>query len=60
MLNLIFSTLKWAMIIGVAGGLVDATIAMRNKAVGAHRLGLISLSQLNHALESRPHRKVRH
>ena len=54
MLKLIMAILQWAMVIGVAGGLVDATRAMRNKAVRAHQVGLISRSRLNHALVDGP------
>jgi hypothetical protein len=50
MARLIATLLQWALFLGVTGGLVDATIAMRNKAAKAHQMGLISLSQLNRSL----------
>lgn len=51
MANLIGSLIRWAFFIGACGGLVDITIAMRDKAALAHQMGLVSLSQLNHALQ---------
>ena len=51
--NLIAALIRWALFLGVGGGLVDATIAMRNKAADAHRVGLISLGKLNRALLER-------
>ena len=50
--------IQWLVILAVTGGLVDMTIAMRNRAVNAHRIGLVSLTELNHALMSRPHHKA--
>ena len=52
--NLITTLIRWALFLGVCGGMVDATIAMRNRAAGAHRVGLISLGKLNRALFERP------
>lgn len=50
MSNLITSLISWALFLGVAGTLVDTTIAMRNEAARVHQMGLISLSELNHSL----------
>ncbi len=41
---------KLALVIGVAGGLTDLTLAMQSEAVKAHRQGLVSLKRLNQAL----------
>ncbi len=51
MANLVTSLIRWALFFGVCGGLVDITIALRDKAARAHQMGLVSLSQLNHALQ---------
>jgi len=50
MFKLITALIQWALFLGVTGGLVDVTIAMRREAAHAHQVGLISLSRLNHAL----------
>ena len=50
MANLITSLIRWALFLGVCGGLVDATIAMRQEAAKAHQVGLISLGSLNRHL----------
>lgn len=50
MFNLISSLISWALFIGVCGGLVDTTIALRHEAAHAHRIGLVSLVQLNRSL----------
>ena len=63
MFNLVTSLIQWALFLGVAGGLIDATIAMRNEAAKAHQMGLVSLSQLNHSLlgrEQHPKPKASH
>ena len=48
--KLIVSIIQWALFLGMCGGLVDVTIALRQEAAKAHQMGLISLSKLNHAL----------
>ena len=54
MLNLIFKGLmaliEFAIVIGVAGGLVDLTRTMGQEAVKAHKNGIVSLHQLNQSL----------
>jgi len=50
MAKLIFALIQWALFIGVCGGLVDVTIAMRREAAKAHSIGIVSLRELNHAL----------
>ena len=48
--NLISSLIQWALFIGVCGGLVDVTIALRKAAAHAYRFDVISLSSLNQTL----------
>lgn len=48
--RLIQTLIRIALILGATGGLVDATLAMRDRAAKAHRSGLVSLSALNHSL----------
>ena len=48
--NAIVAIIKFALFIGVAGGLVDLTIQMRNEAVQAHKAGTVNLRTLNHSL----------
>jgi len=50
MARLIATVIQWALFLGVSGGLVDATIAMRKEAAKAHQIGLISLGHLNRSL----------
>ena len=57
-LNLISSLIKWALILGACGGLVDATIAMRSRAMDASRIGLVSLTALNHHLLGKSHKAI--
>lgn len=45
--NIILGIIKLALAVGLAGGLTDMTLAMRNEAVKAHKTGLVSLKQLN-------------
>ena len=52
--NLITTLIRWALFLGVCGGLVDATIAMRSRAADAHRVGMVSLGKLNRALMDGP------
>ena len=53
--NLISSLIKWALILGACGSLVDTTIAMRSRAMDASRVGLVSLTTLNHQLLGKSH-----
>lgn len=48
--RIILGVVKLALVIGVAGGLTDLTLAMRSEAARAHRQGLVSLKRLNTAL----------
>jgi len=57
--NLISSLIQWASFIGVCGGLVDVTIALRKAAANAYRFDVISLSQLNHSLLGKAKRPSR-
>ena len=50
MSNLISSLISWALFLGVCGGLVDVTIALRHDAAHAHQIGLVSLGRLNRSL----------
>ena len=50
MFKLIGSLISWAQFLGVCGGLVDTTIALRREAAHAHRIGLVSPGQLNRSL----------
>jgi hypothetical protein len=49
-MKLIFRLLEFAILIGLAGGLVDLTRDMRREAYKAHKTGLISLKRLNEGL----------
>ena len=53
-MSLMFRTLIWliefAIVIGLAGGLVDLTRTIGKEAVKAHRTGIISLHELNQKL----------
>lgn len=49
-IRIVLGLVKLALVIGIAGGLTDLTIAMRTEAVRAHKQGLVSLKQLNKAL----------
>lgn len=48
--RIILGLVNLALVIGVAGGLTDLTLTMRNEAAKAHKQGLVSLKQLNNAL----------
>lgn len=48
--RIILGLVKLALVIGVAGGLADLTLAMKSEAVKAHKQGLVSLRQLNKVL----------
>jgi len=45
--NLISSLIKWALILSACSGLIDATVAIRNRAQDATRIGWLSLTKLN-------------
>ena len=53
-MNLIFRPLigliEFAIIVGLAGGLVDLTRAMGKEAIKAHKTGIVSLYELNQKL----------
>jgi hypothetical protein len=53
-MNLIFRSLIWliefAIMIGIAGGLVDMTRMMGREAIKAHKTGIVSLHELNEKL----------
>ena len=48
--NLILALIKFALAVGIAGGLTDLNLSMRADAEKAHRAGIISLKQLNRSL----------
>lgn len=48
--NLILVLIKFAVAVGIAGGLTDLTLSMRADAEKAHRAGIIRLNQLNRSL----------
>jgi len=48
--TIVHSLIKFALYVGIAGGLVDMTIAMGRKAGEARKVGLVSLSELNRSL----------
>ncbi len=48
--RIILGLVKLALVIGVAGGLTDLTLAMKGEAVKAHKQGIVSLRQLNKIL----------
>ena len=53
-MNLIFRALmrliEFAILVGVAGGLVDLTRSMGKEAIKAHKTGIVSLKKLNRSL----------
>lgn len=49
-INAIVALIKFALFFGVAGGLVDLTIQMRNEAAHAHKTGVVNLKTLNESL----------
>ncbi|HCM40020.1 MAG TPA: hypothetical protein DIS93_08620 [Bdellovibrionales bacterium] len=55
MARLIATVIQWALFLGVSGGLVDATIAMRKEAAKVHQIGMISLGHLNRSLLGQSH-----
>ena len=48
--RIVLGLVKLALVVGLTGGLIDLTQAMRDGAVKAHRQGLVSLKQLNSSL----------
>ena len=50
MTRIVLGIVKLALMIGIAGGLTDLTLAMKSEAAKAHKQGLVSLKQLNKAL----------
>ena len=58
-LRILGALVKFSLVIGLAGGLVDLTRAMMFKAADAQRVGLVSLHDLNQSLfGSRPRIEV--
>jgi hypothetical protein len=51
--RIVLGVVKLALAVGLAGGLMDITLAMRSEAAKAHRQGLVSLKQLNKFLLDR-------
>lgn len=49
-IRILWSLVQYALCIGLAGGLVDLTVAMAHRAADAHRHGLVSLTELNRQL----------
>lgn len=50
MTRIVLGIVQLALVIGLAGGLTDLTIAMKDEAAKAHKQGIVSLKQLNKAL----------
>ena len=48
--RIVLGLVKLALVVGLTGGLIDLTQAMRDEAVTAHRQGIVSLKQLNASL----------
>lgn len=48
--SIVLGVVKWALVIGIAGGLTDLTLSMKDEAVKAHKAGLVNLKQLNKVL----------
>lgn len=49
-IRIVWSLIQYALCIGLAGGLVDLTVAMGRRAADAHRHGLVSLTEINRQL----------
>ena len=53
-MNIMFRSLIWliefTILVGLAGGLVDMTQSMGKEAIKAHKIGIVSLKQLNQSL----------
>ena len=58
-LRILMALIKFSLFVGLAGGLVDITRAMMFKAADAHRVGLVSLTELNRALFGPSHQAKR-
>lgn len=52
--NLITALTKYALILGLAGSLIEETFDLRHKAFEASKGGLISLRSINNALMGNP------
>ena len=48
--RIVLGLVKFALVVGITGGLSDLTRAMRTEAARAHKHGLVSLKLLNHTL----------
>lgn len=48
--RIVLGLVKLALVVGLTGGLIDLTEAMRDEAVKAHHLGIVGLRELNSAL----------
>jgi len=48
--KIVWALIKFSLCVGLAGGMVDLTMAMAHKALDAHRHGLVSLTELNRQL----------
>jgi hypothetical protein len=48
--RIVLGLLQFALVVGLAGWLIDLTRTMRDEAAKAHSHGLISLRKLNHQL----------
>ena len=51
--RIVLGLVKLALVVGLTGGLIDLTQAMRDEAVKAHRQGIVSLKTLNLSLVGR-------
>lgn len=54
--RIVLGLVKLALVVGLTGGLIDLTQAMRDEAVKAHKQGIISLRWLNSSLVGRDER----
>lgn len=52
-LAIVHSLIKFALCVGLAGGLVDIALEMGQKAAAARKRGIISFQELNQSLNSR-------
>lgn len=48
--KIVAALIKFSLAVGFAGGLVDMTRAMMFRAADAHRVGLVSLTEINRNL----------
>lgn len=51
--RIVLGLVKLALVVGLTGGLIDFTQAMKDEAVKAHRQGVVSLKRLNSSLVDR-------